>query len=154
MKLCSKCGNEGEFCKDKNRRDGLSLWCRVCSRAAYQAYVAANPGIESTRLRRMYSENAEFRARTNKRNQSNDHKIREAVFAHYGKQCACCGETHWEFLTIDHVHGDGAAHRRQIGRARLYRWLRKNRFPEGFRTLCMNCNFAVGRVGYCPHGKL
>jgi hypothetical protein len=34
---------------------------------------------------------------------------RDLVFAHYGEQCACCGESERLFLTIDHINNDGAA---------------------------------------------
>lgn len=83
------------------------------------------------------------------------------VFEAYGgARCACCGDDHLEFLSIDHINGDGAQHRRQMtnGRSRvygnIYGWLKTNGFPPGFRVLCMNCNFSLGKHGYCPHGDL
>ncbi len=82
-------------------------------------------------------------------------KIKDEVFAAYGGyKCACCGETHKEFLQIDHVNNDGAEHRRKIGGSgRLYGWLKKHGFPqEGFQVLCLNCNWAKRLYGYCrPH---
>jgi hypothetical protein len=68
-------------------------------------------------------------------------------------RCACCSENRIEFLTIDHVKGDGAKHRRQIGSGSLYVWLIKNNYPDGFRVLCFNCNSSYGLFGYCPHQK-
>jgi len=85
-------------------------------------------------------------------------KIR--VFEAYGGAvCACCGERHHEFLSIDHIDGTGPEHRKQMNGSRrnganLYRWLERNGFPPGYRVLCMNCNFALGHFGYCPHGNL
>lgn len=78
---------------------------------------------------------------------------RDAVFA-YGGWCWCCGETELAFLTIDHVGGDGAEHRREMGNSKMYRWLRQNGYPQNgrFRVLCWNCN--SGRAtngGICPH---
>lgn len=67
----------------------------------------------------------------------------------YGGACACCGERAFPFLTIDHVFGGGGTHRRSV--AYLPTWLVNNGFPSGFRVLCMNCNFALGRFGFCPH---
>ena len=77
--------------------------------------------------------------------------LRAQVFWHYGTVCACCSEPETDFLTIDHIEGDGAEHRRQIGESSLYHWLRKNGFPPGFQTLCRNCNWAKHRLGTCPH---
>ena len=81
-------------------------------------------------------------------------KVKEMVFDHYGRSCQCCGETAMEFLTIDHIGGGGNKHREEIGRSYTYPWLVSNGFPDGFRTLCMNCNFAVGHGdGVCPHSR-
>ena len=76
--------------------------------------------------------------------------------AYGGPRCVCCSETTNEFLTLDHIGGDGALHRRQIGKQgnSFYRYLKAQGFPPGFRVLCMNCNFALGRFGYCPHGNV
>ena len=89
-------------------------------------------------------------------NHAREEKVRKAVFAFYGGEnptCACCGEEHREFLTIDHIDGEGAKHRKEIGRGHLYDWLVKNNFPDGFRILCMNCNWSRGKRGYCPHER-
>jgi hypothetical protein len=106
-------------------------------------------------LSRHYREtHLETRREYTRRYQANQ---RSAVFAFYGGEhprCECCGESHLEFLTIDHVNGDGSKHRKQIGEGALYNWLIKNNFPNGFRVLCMNCNFSLGIRGYCPHNGL
>ena len=83
---------------------------------------------------------------------------KQAVVDAYGGRCDCCGETGLDFLTIDHVSGNGAAHRRKlfgnsrICGARFYRWLAAFNFPRGFRVLCWNCNFSVHlNKGKCLH---
>ena|SRR3990167_8349065 len=79
-------------------------------------------------------------------------RLRAEIIHAYEGRCVCCDEARPEFLGIDHINGDGAAHRRALGRKPLYRWLRQNGFPkDGFRLLCHNCNFARGHYGYCPH---
>ena len=91
-------------------------------------------------------------ARQNKKKAS---AMRRAAVAAYGGRCACCGEDTFEFLTIDHVNNDGAAHRRQVGikgSTATYYWLRDNGYPkDGFQLLCMNCNCAKQWSGECPH---
>ncbi len=79
-------------------------------------------------------------------------KLKAETIEHYGKACACCGETNYEFLCIDHINGGGNKHREEVGAGRnFYSWLKKNGYPEGFRTLCYNCNQSFGYNGYCPH---
>jgi hypothetical protein len=83
-------------------------------------------------------------------------RLRGRVRDAYGGACECCGETAPEFLTVDHIAGDGAKHRREVGRGgtTFYRWLELNGFPKGnFRLLCWNCNAALHYSGYCPHAK-
>jgi len=79
------------------------------------------------------------------------------VLSHYSPSgiplCTCCGESHLEFLCLDHINGGGEDHRRQIGHGDLYFWILKNHFPTGFQVLCHNCNFAKSAFGYCPHQK-
>lgn len=81
---------------------------------------------------------------------------REVLEKYSGKNpsCACCGEKHFEFLTIDHINGGGRKHRAEIRKKYhidMYPWLKKFNYPKGFRVLCINCNFALGNYKYCPH---
>jgi len=91
------------------------------------------------------------------------HQLRFDIISHYSKgtfRCFCCGETIYEFLTIDHIDGKGSEHRKRItngkgsgGRSHtVYRWLKKNNYPKGYQISCFNCN--SGRSlngGVCPH---
>lgn len=92
-----------------------------------------------------------------RRNKSRRH--REIALNHYGNKCACCGESSYEFLAIDHINGDGKSHRKHISGGKrqsgneICSWLIKNNFPDGFRILCHNCNQSIGFYGYCPHQK-
>ena len=81
--------------------------------------------------------------------------LKNGVFDHYGRVCACCGEDSLEFLTVDHIQGGGRKHRKELGDKSysIYKWLKENNYPDTFRILCMNCNFSFGQFGYCPHNK-
>jgi hypothetical protein len=80
--------------------------------------------------------------------------LKREVYQAYGNSCACCGETHEEFLQIDHVNGGGRKHRKEIGSGNLNLWLKRRGFPkDGFRLLCSNCNHSMGVHGYCPHER-
>jgi hypothetical protein len=73
-------------------------------------------------------------------------RLKEKVFSHYCRgpvRCSNCPEIRLGALTIDHVTGGGNDHRRSIkidGGNAMYKWLKRNDYPEGFRVLCMNCN--------------
>jgi hypothetical protein len=81
--------------------------------------------------------------------------MKRCVIEHYGNKCACCGEDNIAFLTIDHIEGNGNTHRKKIRKSSgigFYCWLKQNDFPDGFQTLCFNCNIArYKNGGICPH---
>jgi hypothetical protein len=136
---CAKKGNKLIRRRDQNRRannkeQGL---CTECGGQLEVGFVKCE----------------QCRKRYNKLRKIRDKTIKDAAFAAYGGYvCSCCGETHEEFLQIDHVNNDGAKHRRDDPTAyRIYFWLRKYNYPPGFRVLCSNCNWAYARYGYCPH---
>lgn len=106
-------------------------------------------------MKEWYRNHREKQIREHRENRK---KQRLEVLTHYGgnpPKCACCGESHIEFLGIDHIHGGGRKHRRNIGgAARFYAWLIKNNFPDEFQVLCMNCNFGKRmNNGVCPHKR-
>jgi hypothetical protein len=78
-------------------------------------------------------------------------RLKNEVFTHYGRNCACCGESEMVFLAIDHIGGGGREHRRKHEGKNFWRWLKNNGFPKGFRVLCHNCNWAVAFGRVCPH---
>lgn len=79
----------------------------------------------------------------------------ELLVAYGGPICVCCGEETLDFLTLDHVNGDGAIHRRQFGGATaLYIWLRQNGYPDDvpLQVLCWNCQWGKRKNSdVCPH---
>ena len=80
-------------------------------------------------------------------------KERQLVLEQYGgtpPRCACCGETEIMFLTLDHINGYKYPEFARSGH-HLYRNLRLNGYPDGYRVLCYNCNCSIGNFGYCPH---
>jgi len=90
--------------------------------------------------------------------------LRYEVFSHYcgggEPHCKCpgCTTRFIEFLQLDHVNGNGNAHRKEnnlgTGGARLWAWVKKMGYPPGFQVLCRNCNGAKFTRPQCPlHGQ-
>lgn len=79
----------------------------------------------------------------------------------FGWKCMCCGEDKIYFLTLQHIHGGrhfyGRKDKVTAGRVQssTYVEIRKARKSGWDRTqyelLCINCNFAHGHHGECPH---
>lgn len=85
-------------------------------------------------------------------------KVRlECIYA-YGCKCACCGISEWEFLALDHIHGDGKEDRKKTGGSpqSFYVSLRNQDYPKDrYRLLCHSCNYAKGHTNRrCPHEGL
>lgn len=134
------------------------------NRKAYQrAYYQRNKGKQNVKSRLYYHNHREailaqvkehaLRNAENKRIYARDRRNSEklAVLKHYGGgqiACVICGESRLPCLSIDHINSGGTKHREVINRkgSGFYSWLKKQNFPEGYQTLCMNCQF-VKRIG-------
>jgi hypothetical protein len=126
--LCTRCGSQAVT--------GMSL-CELCRARANATARYRNANREKCReTERRYWKT-----------------LRQDILNGYGSECACCQERTPEFLTLDHVHGNGAAHRREVGQKDVYRIVRQQGYPADYRLLCMNCNFARSRYGECPHER-
>lgn len=119
---------------------------RASVNEAKKRRYAANPDPKRAAEHRRYEANREAIQEVSRRRHA---EHREAVFSHYGRECACCGSI--DRLTIDHVGGNGGEHREEIGHGStiLYRWLVSNGFPDGFQVLCLRCNQSKGDRAAC-----
>lgn len=141
--LCTACGT-------KPPRPGFRL-CADCNKYRKDRLALSKPRNSELRKKRLVD-------------------IKRKTFEVYGGCiCACCGETQFMFLSLDHINNDGAKHRRDIrsemlcatnkgnltrwfGGEKMYKWLARREFPDGFQVLCMNCNFGKQvNGGICPH---
>ena len=109
----------------------------------------AMTGVEARR-KKYPPMNKEQRAESRRRKRT---ALRRNAIEAYGGACACCQETTYEFLTIDHINGGGRQHRISLN-GNFYRWLNRNNFPGGFQVLCYNCNCCKGAYGACVHTSI
>jgi hypothetical protein len=116
------------------------------------------PSEERLRRHRITSSKWAARNRAHLRRRDVEYRTRERylVMSHYSggvPRCACCGETIFIFLTMDHLPG---SHRGKDGRSgnRLIHYLHKNGFPPGYQVFCYNCNLGKRSADVCPHVAL
>ncbi len=126
--------------------------------------IAQIVGLSYTRVNQICSEKARERqkaygAKYQREHLSETHaktsryywKRKIEALTHYGNgKCACvkCGFNDPRALSIDHINGKGYEHRKEIRMENIYTWLYKNNFPDGFQTLCMNCQFIKKNTNY------
>ena len=124
---------------ERKAGEPLNTHCLECRNDAQIRWRAANPGRQNE-LQRGYNR-----------------RVRAGVITAYGGKCTCCDERRVEFLSIEHLKGDGAEHRRKLGGSggmSVYLDLKRRGYPHGdYTILCFNCNLARGFFGYCPHEK-
>lgn len=72
-------------------------------------------------------------------------KYKDLVLSHYGNKCKHCDFDDVRALQIDHIYNNGAEERKSLGGQqvsgwRFYKILIERSYPEGYQTLCANCN--------------
>ncbi len=160
---CEMCGKVFQL------RGWRQRYCASCKPIAYReyarkqnsAYYHRNPEKVKLAIKRTRAKRPEYYREQKRKNQvRRRERLRRLVVNHYSNgsfACACCGESGYDFLTIDHVNGDGGKHRTALfgtpyrAGSVFYGWLVRNQFPLGFQVLCMNCNLSKGKHGYCVH---
>ena len=82
------------------------------------------------------------------------HRKKIEVLKKYGgknPKCVCCGETGYEFLSIDHIIPKKGYYKTQTGE-NLYYHLAKNSVQNNnYQILCHNCNQGKRLNEVCPH---
>jgi hypothetical protein len=133
-------------------------WAHKEEKAYYsKEYGRAFRAAHSEELKTRHAAyHAAHREEINAKHRAHYQDLRLEALEHYGSKCACCGETTFEFLSIDHINGGGNQHRKELGIKagnKFVRWLKENNWPEGYQILCHNCNLSKGFYGECPHNK-
>jgi hypothetical protein len=141
------CATHRELIKQRKRIKDAQLPPRTCPRCKTNPIPLGKQMCQACKQVILDGRVSRDRARTRV-------MVTEIYKQYGGAFCACCGEDIWEFLTLDHINDDGAAHRKEIGGSgyKLQLWAKRNGYPAGLRVMCRNCNF--GRYvngGICPH---
>lgn len=160
-RFCTECKTYlavDQFGKNRAISDGLHVYCKPCNAKKMRDNYHADPALWNRRrnesLQRWRKDHPEKLKAQYERHSARMREFRREVLGAYGGKCTCCGEATFEFLTIDHINNDGAQHRKEVGESwAIYRWLKKQGYPDGFQVLCFNCNCAKQFSGQCPHQR-
>ena len=151
-KRCVKCGETkplDEFHKDARRLSGKRGRCKQCMFVDRKIDYAKNRERRVASTLNWRQRNREF-FRESQRRQRREAK--QKIVDAYGGKCTCCGESTFEFLTLEHLNRDGKDHRKaKGGPLGTYRDVIKRGFPKEYTILCCNCNYAERLGKTCPH---
>lgn len=178
-KTCTRCGKSKpadiEHFPWREKKNRLDSWCRQCYRDNTNLHHAKDPELKRQKDRdyrrsqgeayyarkrlRYQSRSLTARERAKIRARRHNEKLKREAMDHYGGAiCCCCGETEILMLSLDHIAGDGAAHRKSLTGSThrmagtTHGWAKANGYPPIFQVLCMNCNWARHwNNGVCPH---
>jgi hypothetical protein len=124
--------------------------CPTCLKEAHKRWKSAHPDREKEVRRNHYNKHKE---RSRKLSREKRFLLKIEVLTQYSpnKVLGCC----WmdcnihdvDMLSLDHIENNGAKERREQygdnkgfsgGSTRVYSRVKREGFPEGFQTLCMN----------------
>jgi hypothetical protein len=145
---CCKCDLPTDlFGFAKQSSDGLTSYCKKCKTERRRIIR-----LKERRTGTGYYGSAKVkeqqkiwdRRSAKKKNKKKRNKLKLKIVGHYSNGTMACNRCKFadiRALSIDHINGDGAKHRREVPGLQLYGWLETNNFPDGFQVLCMNCQF-------------
>lgn len=146
--VCSSCGGtERTPSLNAAYETGVRWRCARCHRKDVKNWVKKNPEKRADIRRRYY---LKYREKYRREHWS----LKLEVFMNMGGECVCCGEQDIRFLTLDHINGGGAKHRRSVGNSTIevYKDVQRQGYPKDkFRLYCWNCHMATRFGDLCPH---
>ena len=149
---CHICGErELTFlCIDHIRDDGASNRKGIAGK--FRSFYAWLKHVDYPEGLQTLCENCNFKKEMSRREMTQSKQIKKrCVMLMYGGECACCGQSDPQTLQIDHVNGNGSAHRKTIRAGDIYAFLAARDVSPDYQILCANCNRAKQVLGACPH---
>lgn len=158
-KICPKCQKDLPIDAFYPKGKHLDAHCRECRKSYSREYAKKNRDKVIANKRRYYQDVAkqrqiENRDEFNRRRKERTRKYKEQFIEMYGGKCNCCGETIFDFLTIEHRNGQKGKPKYEKSREHGehgYKKASQEYRPDLYEILCWNCNCAKGHLGYCPH---
>lgn len=172
MKKCSKCGQDKElsaYYYDNTKADKKHPECKSCfnlrmketrKTKAYKIYYSSY-NKEWMRKYRKTKKYLAWRKEAGQKVIAKRKELKQAILAHYGGKCICCGISEHYFLSIDHINNDGYKSKdrgngkkvkNRVSGYLFYKQIVKDNYPNDLQILCFNCNTAKQHNGgKCPH---
>lgn len=134
--------------------------------AQRQAKIRYSKSVKGKAMQKRYNQSPKHKLAARKWAQSKHGRkllqkckqhLRLEVLSYYcgGRpHCMCkgCSVSILAILDLHHIQNNGAAHRELIGGSgNLLNWLRRNKYPKGYKVLCANCHRSRHAKTACFH---
>ena len=151
--------------KKKEYRDRSENKARQKARQARPENKARAKALKQTPAYKRYQK--EYDHRRKEKISTRDIALKHEVCLTYSKLhsnsdvpcCRCCKMSDYlDFLAIDHIQGrkELPENEQELSGSALCRFLKRNKYPEGYQVLCTNCNTAKAypkNNNKCPHER-
>lgn len=125
-------------------KDGKHPYCKACCRQ----YQRDNPRESNPEYHAKWHQ--DHKAQQLQVVKDGVKRLRLQIMDMYGHACSCCGESHYNFLTLEHILGGGNRHRKGRAPYTVYKEILAEGYrPDKYTILCYNCNCSRGVYGYC-----
>lgn len=160
-RVCRKCGTI--LIPELNWYKSLQKIHQYACIPCYKTYINANHKKHNYASQRKWTRNhpketfayrqlPRVKAHRNRSNIKHRLKRKMLIVRHYSNGTFACANPYNQHkepyrdiraLTIDHLAGNGAEQKRELGKFGnpFYGWIIRNNFPPGFQVLCANCQF-------------
>lgn len=166
--ICAYCGGEysrpprlilrgSKYCSSECRtlaNQKVTLTCRYCSRS-FQVHPYAMESRPYCSNKCVGAANAKYPPSNVPNGVRVARRLRAEVIRAYGGACYACGESRLSRLALNHIHGGGGKHIKQLGNPRhFYRDVKIAGYPPEYNVLCHNCNWRdhIQRMGGYSQG--
>lgn len=144
VKTCIDC-NESKpvayFSKNKNSRDGLNSYCKVCASARYRIWRAQNQERRKQYMRNWHQANLEHETRYKRERYRNDEAYRIGVLqwgrAYRQRNAKDVRQRHWQAKKSRGFQNDMTRAHTTVSRA-----VRKGLLPPAWSMVCEHCQEA------------
>lgn len=140
---CNRCGHVDEdvLIVDHVNNDGAAH--RKVVRNAYSFYKSIKDAGFPTTFQ-ILCRNCNWKKHLDRlnRRKGSEYRLRQLILDHYGHYCNNCKHVDDDVMSVDHVHNDGAEHRKTVRTPQaLLKFIRDTNYPNTFQILCCNCNW-------------
>jgi len=146
-KYCKKCGESkpiDSFYNQKSSKDGKMLWCKQCSDKSARDWASNNQVYQEKHRKYGMEYFQKNKANIIFKRKEQYMTLKVKALSHYSgggiPHCVRCGIDDIDVLCLDHINGGGTKERRGTPRKDIHRILHCKNYPEGYQTLCANCN--------------